>query len=531
MDKYNDQFTPENVDEEIAQFLSTQHYAPHATSSKARVVHDLKQVYDNDTALERTWQRYASQLQAWDVPVDEQQPGSLNSGTHWNAVVARQHSLSTQPARRPHLKAVLRHNLGILAACILALFIVGSMLTIIPLMRGASTQTASQPARFIDGNMTPVIASPADLNNPTPSGIYRGGGNTIARMDNQGKIQWQIQLPFNVDADTTLTTHNTMFVESYDGIIQAYDATSGDLRWQYDLHRYMAVKRADKGLLVVDNALYLTDEHNVFALDIASGHLLHTFTFPTQNSQRNTLKNLEFTVANHILYVANANMLYAVNIADSTQSWNVQLSSNTDLQPTTPQIIGNMLCLTTYDETHQSNYVYGISPSNGFSGKKIWQSLPLPGGPISSTIAANGKLYFAQSGGSLYAYDPQTGSQAWKQNALTFSGGHLTASGNTLYAEYMLQPEVKGISNLPQGIAALNTDSGQVKWTFTGNIQGSNSIQEINLLGVSNGLIYTTTTLLSTSEQNPALVVLDANGKTTWNSDFTATHYPAIDVL
>jgi len=96
-----------------------------------------------------------------------------------------------------------------------------------------------------------------------------------ARNVNELRLAWSWTLPAGSAESVPLVRDGTMFVQAYGDIVQAIDAKTGDLIWQYTHTLEQGASPFHKrGLALHGNRLYLgTSDVHVVALDVATGEV------------------------------------------------------------------------------------------------------------------------------------------------------------------------------------------------------------------------------------------------------------------
>ena len=95
---------------------------------------------------------------------------------------------------------------------------------------------------------------------------------------NVGKLQlaWSLALPPGPNQATPIAHDGVIFVHSFKDIVQAIDAESGDILWQYT-HRLPKdiLPTTKKSMAILDNMLFLpTSDAHMVALDVKTGNVL-----------------------------------------------------------------------------------------------------------------------------------------------------------------------------------------------------------------------------------------------------------------
>ncbi|MBA2395905.1 MAG: PQQ-binding-like beta-propeller repeat protein [Ktedonobacteraceae bacterium] len=470
MDKYNEHFTPETVDEHVEALLQSQP----PTTADGQIVQDLHRLYTEDVGtLEHVWQRlgldthisYTNAVRHMNT--SQRQGGHARMISHERNHPMLLHSTTNVPKRRAG------RSLAVLAAMFIAAILVGSAFVIFSHRAAPSQSTAS--------------SQPSQIVVKTPSGVYVGGDNGIARIDiKTGKQLWKYNYPSTPSgglySKNIIPLGNMLYVcmQSYtmhaQPAVLALDAQTGKLRWS----RTFGSAALDS-LTAAGDMLYagVTDPQPttvtaqaakrgsgpsvgastslVYALNAANGTQHATYTL---NGDVQTL-----AVANKVLYVGASNGLHALSLSDGKRLWYTVVKGLT-VSIGTPFIVNHVLYTTITDQSEVANLSTSIVAAfNPATGGNLWQSDSIHSQLYDLTIAGNrifvGTMMAVQGGfkGSLRVYDVQTGKLVWNTA--------LDGSVQSAPAVDANQVYVSAFSSLRQReeVVALTIATGKIKWT------------------------------------------------------------------
>lgn len=329
--------------------------------------------------------------------------------------------------------------------------------------------------------------------------------------------------------DSPVYANGLVYIATMDGSLNAYNASSGALKWQFNPHdtfrNYSApavdpatglvflgtVGDADEGIpspyyavdaqtgalqwsVIVDwhqvsfptfalNTLYFGTSHNyltassIYAIDEVSGHIRWQYSanngfWGAIGVDPNT--NTAFTG------VADPNAaVLALNASTGVIVWNypvVQYGLDDDVG--SGITVSNGLVYA----SSKNGSVYAIHEN---SGTLAWATPvgPQGNGDLSTqAVTANGRLYVGTTGGKLYALDALTGAILWK-----------TRPGTTILSSAAVANGVVYYADFNHKIYALNTATGAVLWSYTTGDRSFSSPIVVNgwlYCGSSDGNLY-----------------------------------------
>jgi alcohol dehydrogenase (cytochrome c) len=232
------------------------------------------------------------------------------------------------------------------------------------------------------------------------------------------RLAWSWTMPAGSAESVPLVRDGTIFVQAYGDIVQALDAKSGDLLWQYTHTLEDGAQPFHKrGLALHGNRLYLgTSDVHVVALDVETGEVVWDTT--VGDFRRREGLNGGPLVARGKVMVGTTGTGVAARFGG-------------------PQIVGLDA------ETGAIAWRLGTIAKPGEPGGESWNGIP----------------FEERSGASIWtpgSYDPQTG--------LAYFG-----TGNTYDTGPLLKPNAPGTTSdalYTNSTLAVNPDTGQLVWHF-----------------------------------------------------------------
>ena len=229
------------------------------------------------------------------------------------------------------------------------------------------------------------------------------------------RVAWSWALPEGPSPITPLVHDGVIFVHGYGGIIQALDAVTGELLWQYShwLPAGVSITRK-RNIAMYGELLYLpTSDSRVVALDMKTGEV----------------------------------------------EWSRQIGSLDDGYHVTggPLVAQGMVMIGTQGRAPGGNYIVGLDAA---TGKEVWHFdvIARPGEPGGESW--NGLLLEARNGGSVWlpgTYDPELG-LAYFSPAQTYDTGPLL--------KRIDEPGITNDALYTNTTLALAPKTGELAWYF-----------------------------------------------------------------
>jgi outer membrane protein assembly factor BamB len=295
----------------------------------------------------------------------------------------------------------------------------------------------------------------------------------------QLKLKWTATTATGLKS-SPVYANGIVYIGSMDGSLNAYNATTGALQWQFScqcIFRNFSSPLVDSANNLV---FFGTDGYAdqgipspFYALDAQTGQLKwamilpwHSVGFPTLafNTIYAGTSHLdhgscalyafdEFTGHIKWQYAADAGFWGAVGV-DSAKQWVF---------------------------TGIGNPVSTVVALNAFTGAAIWStSIPQygPDDDVGSSIAVdNGMVYTSSKNGSVYGLDENTGSIVWSSPAGPQSDGNISS-------EVVSNTGLLYVGSIDKSFYAFNASTGALKWKYT------TGRTIMSTAAIANGVVY-----------------------------------------
>jgi outer membrane protein assembly factor BamB len=495
MDKHNEQFTRETVDEQVDELLQSQL----ATSPDTQMVQDLSQLYkENPGSLEQVWHRLGLDAHMSFSDAVEQMDTSreqMISQVRMTRDKRKQSMLSSSHNSLPQRSPGPRFT--VLVAVLVVALLVGSMLLVL------NNITHSDRGFASPGTITQTQGS--------PSSIYIGGVSYVARLDKQtGKQLWKYSysatgpyaekiIVFDTIVYVGMVDLRNTMAESTSAVL-AIDAQTGHLRWSHTFKSAVL-----KDLVTAGNRVYVGNDglpaSTIYALDTRSGAQYATYQI-SGNVQT-------LSVTNSALYVGSTNGLSALSLSNGKQLW-----YKASMQPVPlveAYIVNKVLYIAIQDDGKVTSY--HVAAFNTSTGEKLWQ------GDIQSEVAAlavvNDKVFVGTVAdtiplkGSLRVYDAHNGKLDWTTELDGMLQGAPAVDNNLVYVSIFHSTQ------LPAEVAALTLDNGHIQW------RTPIAAGWVTQAAVSNRVVYvsrsdSTPKSVNTPKSGTITALNAANGRPIW---------------
>jgi outer membrane protein assembly factor BamB len=254
-------------------------------------------------------------------------------------------------------------------------------------------QTGAHPVSF-NGDF---ILSTAAVDRGTV--IVGGGDGLIHAFDaSSGAPKWSFHTGGRVRSSPAVSD-GVVYVGSWDGSVYALTAVNGKLIWRYDT-KGRTLNSADYGFdrrsilsspaVVADTVYVGSRDAHLYALDAKSGTLKWSYNYEKENM---TWVVGSPAVSDGVVYstTSDGRFVHALQAADGKELWRLTMPS---VSWTSPAVAGPALYV-----TNQSGALYVIDRANG---KERWH-FQTPAGLQSSPAIADGVAYFGSNDGTVYA--------------------------------------------------------------------------------------------------------------------------------
>ena len=292
-------------------------------------------------------------------------------------------------------------------------------------------------------------------------------------------LKWSATTTQNFQA-SPIYGNGIVYAATIDGLLNAYDATTGQLKWQFDTHT--GFKHYSSPVLDTSNNLIFFGlvGHNAYgiptpfyALDAQTGVLQWSIILPGNDFSFPTL--VGSTIYMGISIEGQTSPIDAINEFTGQMIWQHQANGG----------VWGAIAVDTNTHTLFSavgNPSDAVVSLNMKTGALNWQhTLPIFGpddDPGSGITVANGQVYVNDKNGSAYGLNESTGNQIWATKiGSNFLGGNVSsqavAANGVLY-----------VGSLDKRLYALKATTGAVLWkTPTGGGIDSSP-------AVANGIVY-----------------------------------------
>jgi outer membrane protein assembly factor BamB len=488
----NDEFSPENVDEQIDHLTYSSHLEP--LSSENQVIRELHAYYKEDQrSTERIWERLTPYVAKREntISPDLDQPEAVNETFGEKMLVRKPEQHSARWKGTSHL--------ALIAAIFCAFLVIGSLLFVLQIVHSNHTISSSPSA--------------------SSRSLYISEGGEVSKLDIQTrKTIWRTMVttkfvPGNLN--TLAVFHETVYL-SLASSIYALNTSDGHVRWsQKILNAFPPTLNFVDGLLYTQTVL--ANKPVLYALNPANGKIEATYTKPNEQGQFG-----KPTIANGILYSATSTDLYAISLKSQQIVWHQPLnfSSTISILGVRLGVKNGILYVQAVMQTVTK--VTGlIMAFDATTGNKLWHSntnavILATTDNIIYTTENESSLAPSTQRNAFNALDAHTGKLLWHQS-INFPKGLASSDWNlfTLTNADSLYVVIYDNDNITTGVVALKVRNGRLLWQA--NLKGENGS---HLLGIQNGILYTTS---YDNKNNAAINAFKAsNGSLLWQMPLQA---------
>lgn len=435
-DKFNPQFTPDTIDEQID--LATQKDEQNAHSTD-RTIQALQQHYassqDYSQSLERVWNRFSSQRPPLETVVQDvysRQP----------AVTRGRLDRRGSQGRVEYSSMLLRRS-GIVAAAVFLVFIVGGMLALPQLLHynnqaALQTKNVTTTPTFsvIIGEQSIYSAIPADggiVYLYTGISFIRAGQSQTLSQAQQFKLHSGKLVEVNSQKggakiwsykgdliSTPLLFEGVLYVPGQAGL-DALRASDHTVLWHQNISVFTP-------LAAINGTLYGFDQNaSLEALNSSNGRLLWQ-----------SKCKFVFGIENGIVYATeNSGYMNALRASDGTMLWRTQLVDNN------VYVENGVVLLSTSS--------YGIRALNCKTGALLWSNEH-----INNIFASQNSIVYAVEGGSknIIALRVNDGHILWRSQPVILHAIQLTS--DSMY--------ISDVQNNVSHLLVLDPNTGKIIW-------------------------------------------------------------------
>jgi len=355
---------------------------------------------------------------------------------------------ATPQRRRPWIFGAIPPQVGSSLRALVLVALLGILL-LIGLLLAVGSQRSILPAMVSDVAMF--------HGGPGRTGVVAGPGPA-----GQTTIAWEKSLGGPIIANMPAVVSDVVYVADGGGGVEAYGATTGDLRWEVSLESAVNTSPAvGGGLVVVGDAA-----GDVVALDIRDGS--HRWRFHTGGEVRSSA-----AIVDGVVYVGSVDgNLYALDLATGAKRWAFDAGGAVTRSPA---VDGGIV----YVGAARGTFI----AVDAATGTRRWEKVLGPG-QIASPAVADG-LVVAASGLDdvtaphiVFALDAAHGDERWRFSALS---GQLLVIG-ALGGGSVFAPSSDG------NVYSVDAANGELRWAFDGHgVLGSDDALAAGVLYVSGG--------------------------------------------
>lgn len=287
--------------------------------------------------------------------------------------------------------------------------------------------------------------------------------NTLSPANaGQLKLQWTATTAKGLKS-SPVYANGIVYIGTIDGSLNAYDATTGALKWQFNcqcIFRNFSSPLADpaNNLVFFDTDGYADEgiPSPIYALDATTGQLKWSMVLPWHSVGFPTLAfNTIYTGSSHLDHGACA--LYAFDELSGHINW--QYNTDSGVWGAVGVDIAKQWVFTGIGNPSSS-----VVALNAFTGAVIWNtSIPQygPDDDVGSSIAIyNGLVYTSSKNGSVYGLKEDTGAIVWSSPAGAQSDGNISS-------EVVSNAGILYVGSIDKSLYAFDAATGALKWRYT----------------------------------------------------------------
>lgn len=286
--------------------------------------------------------------------------------------------------------------------------------------------------------------------------LQSGDGVVQALDATTGEVRWQVTI--GAIEDTPTVAGDTLVLNSGTGVLIALDRASGAEQWRFE--HQVAAKTTP---LVVEGTVYIgSDDGTVFALDLTTGEEQWSTHVGGAIS-----RSLAFTEGR--LYVPMATgTLQALDATSGAEQWHMT-GENPDDFVGTPAVADGVIYFGLSGKLHAVNAA---------TGEEQW-SIAYAGTP---SAAAAGSVVSSDADGVVHAFDAATGAERW-----TF------ATDAAVQAAPLIAANTVYVASLDHTLYALDLATGSEQWAFAldgAADYGPSLANGVLYIGTDSGTLY-----------------------------------------
>ena len=226
--------------------------------------------------------------------------------------------------------------------------------------------------------------------------IFGGEGEVIALNKESGKVEWRIPVGSEVIAEPTAISDRQVLVRSVDGRAVSLNPTSNQQDWRYEWTEPALTLRGESPIFVVGDELYIgTSTAEVIALGLKRGELRWR-TKLARAQGRNPIERLIDIDAplllsdkGHLIASVWKDGIYAIDRTDGNSLWNRPISTHSGILSHEGRLFF----------TDHLGQIWALDSSNGST---FWKQDSLKGRELTQAAIMGKLLIFADNQGILH---------------------------------------------------------------------------------------------------------------------------------
>jgi outer membrane protein assembly factor BamB len=315
------------------------------------------------------------------------------------------------------------------------------------------------------------------------------------------KLKWTAPTASQLQA-SPVYANGTIYMGTYNGMLNAYDATTGNLKWSFDSHtsfQHVSSPLVDPATgIVVFGTVGTRDAQSVpapfYALDMGTGLLKWSLLLPWNQFAFPTI--FSGTVYVGISHASQNSALYAIDEISGHITWQYATRAGVWGAVATDTSTNTVF-------TGIGDPVFQVVALNATTGTRLWQfTVPHFHGdddPGSGIVVTNDLVYVNSKNGSLYALHESDGTLAWSTplgpkssgnvsspavatNGMLYVGSHdhnlytidantggvlhKTPTGGIIAGSPAVANGVVYFASLDAKIYAMNATNGTILWSY-----------------------------------------------------------------
>jgi outer membrane protein assembly factor BamB len=303
--------------------------------------------------------------------------------------------------------------------------------------------------------------------------IYVGAddGNLYAIDAASGALHWKYSTGGGIRSSATVD-HGVLYVGSSDGFFYALNAGDGSLKWKHEFDHAIGSSPTVNGATVYVNASGYTN-----ALDTATGNII----WQTPTSSQLPTYNGSPTVAYGLLFTGTWEGPFtngALNASNGALQWSILPGESY----TNPAVVNGIVYTADADAIK-------LKAVDAYTGAVKWSYYDYHFGSVTAPTVAQGKVFFTDPYGYLYAIDSATGSLIWKTESLGAVQAGFQPSNYIVgvFSDPIVAGGIVYVGCNDGFIYAVDATTGQIKWHFGAGIGSYPGPPEVT---VANGVVY-----------------------------------------